>query len=213
MKRVCSKWSSEDLDRAVSAVQRGDMGLNKAAEAYGLPKSTLSRLVKRKNKFAKGNIKHHGHECIFTEEHERELVNHCLSPEAMYFGLCIEDLRRLAFDLTEANALQHCFNKEDKMAGKKWYYVFMKRHPEPEGTSMARAQGFNRERVHSFFKLLERVYNEEKLTQDRLFNMDETSLSTAQDGQSKVLTQRGKRRAEAMTSNEWGESITSDCSN
>ncbi|PSN51128.1 hypothetical protein C0J52_21606 [Blattella germanica] len=43
--------------------------------------------------------------------------------------------------------LPHNFNAEQQMAGKKWYYAFMKRHPtlsyrQPEATSMARAKGF-----------------------------------------------------------------------
>ena len=78
------------------------------------------------------------------------------------------------------------------MAGKKWYYAFMQRDPElslrePENTSLARAQGFNRPRVEAFFQLLGKVHDQEHLTPDRLYNMDETSLSTVQDGQKRLL--------------------------
>jgi len=45
--------------------------------------------------------------------------------------------------------------------------------------------------VH-FFELLAKVYDEEELTPNMLFNMDETRLSTAQDGQSEITAQRGK---------------------
>ncbi|ESN95622.1 hypothetical protein HELRODRAFT_86484 [Helobdella robusta] len=100
------------------------------------------------------------------------------------------------------------------MAGKKWFYSFMRRHPElslrePESTSMARAQGFNKERVKSFFELLAKIYDEENLSPDRLFNMDENTLSTVQDGQSKIISAKGKKRIGAMTSNEREESVTS----
>ena len=131
----------------------------------------------------------------------------------MYFGMRVDDLRRLAFDIAEANQLEHGFNRESRMAGKKWYYAFMKRHPElslrtPEATSMARAQGFNKERVQSFFQLLAKVSDEERLTPDRLFNMDETSLSTAQDGQTKIIAAKGKKRIGTMVSAVRGESVT-----
>jgi len=213
MKRVCGRWSAEDLGRAVSAINRGDMGLCRAANMYNIPKSTLSRHMSGKNMLADDDVKFHGHAFTFPQNLENELVQHCIMLESMYFGLRVDDLRRLAFDLAEANSLAHSFNKNDRMAGKKWYYSFMKRHPElslrePESTSMARAQGFNRERVHAFFELLAKVYDEEELTPNRLFNMDETSLSTVQDGQSKIIAQRGKRRIGAMTSNERGESVT-----
>jgi hypothetical protein len=41
--------------------------------------------------------------------------------------------------MTERNCLSHRFNKDKKIAGKKRYYAFMKRHPElslrqPEST-------------------------------------------------------------------------------
>ena len=145
---------------------------------------------------------------------ETELVEHCLTLESMYFGMRIDDLRHLAFDVAEANNIEHSFNQQTRMAGKKWYYSFMRRHPqlslrEPESTSMARAQGFNKQRVQSFFELLSKIYSEGEITTGRLFNMDETSLSTVQDGPIKIIRARGKKRIGAMTSNERGESVTS----
>ena len=48
----------------------------------------------------------------------------------MYFGLRIDDLHRLAYDVAEANNIEHSFNSVSQMAGKKWYYAFMRRHPK-----------------------------------------------------------------------------------
>jgi len=211
--RKCDEWTAEDMERALSAMERGDMGLNAAAKSYGVPKATLSRHQKSTNLFANGSVKFHGQSCVLSQSMEEELVMHCLQLESMYFGLRIDDLRRLAFDLAEANGVHHNFNREEKMAGKKWYYAFMQRHPElslrePENTSLARAQGFNRPRVEAFFQLLGKVFDEEHLTPDRLYNMDETSLSTVQDGQKKIIGARGKRRIGTITSSERGESTT-----
>ncbi|KAG8235680.1 hypothetical protein J437_LFUL014023 [Ladona fulva] len=78
----------------------------------------------------------------------------------MMFGLTLSDVRKLAFEVAERNGLPHNFNVEKGMAGKKWLYAFMKRHPklscrQPEATSMARAKGFNKQKVYAFFDLLE----------------------------------------------------------
>ena len=83
---------------------------------------------------------------------EDELVSHCLALEERYFGLTMDNLRRLAFPVAESNGISHAFLKTGTMGGKKWYYGFMRRHPElylrqPESTTKARAQSFNKPRV------------------------------------------------------------------
>ncbi|XP_065665440.1 uncharacterized protein LOC136086872 [Hydra vulgaris] len=203
----------ENLKKAVEAIKQGEISLNEAAYEFCIPKATLSRHINEKNKVAVANVKFHGRLTTLPNEIETELADHCLLLESMYFGLRIDDLRRLAFDIAEANNITQNFNKQTRMARKKWYYAFMQRHPQlslrgPESTSIARAQGFNKERVQSFFNLLSKLYMEEKLTPDRLYNMDETSLSTVQDGQIKIISARGKKRVGIMTSSERGNSVT-----
>jgi len=122
--RKCGAWTAEDMERALSAMERGGMGLNAAAKSYNVPKATLSRHQKSTNLIANGTVTFHGQSCVLTQSMEEELVAHCLQLEAMYFGLRINDLRRLAFDLAEANGLQHNFNREEKMAGKKMVLCF-----------------------------------------------------------------------------------------
>lgn len=212
MAKYC-KWKTSDMERAIGAMRRGDMGLNAAAKTYGVPKATLSRHEKNQNIYANEEVKFHGGVSCLGEDLEQELVDHCLTLEERFFGLTMNELRQLAYQLAESNLIVNNFSKEDQMAGKKWYYGFMKRHPElslrePESTSLARAQGFNKPRVEAFVKLLSDVYDKHKLTPHRLYNMDETSLSTVQDGQRKIVGRRGKRQIGALTSQERGESST-----
>ena len=76
--RKCGAWSAEDMDRALSAMERGDIGLNAAAKSYNVPKATLSRHQKSTNLIANGSVKFHGQSCVLTQSMEEELVTHCL---------------------------------------------------------------------------------------------------------------------------------------
>ena len=106
----------------------------------------------------------------------------------------------MAYDLAEENNLPHKFNNTKKLAGKKWYYNFMKRHPRlslraPEPTSLARAQGFNRESVSRFFGLLEKAVDAHAFNPKNIYNMDESGLSSVQKP-GRVLSAKGKNRSE-----------------
>ncbi|KAL0879294.1 hypothetical protein ABMA27_003073 [Loxostege sticticalis] len=101
------------------------------------------------------------------------------------FGLTINEIRRLAFEIAEIHNIQNNFNKEKRMAGKAWFYKFLKRHPQlsfrqPENTSMNRIRGFNRENMYHFFDLLEKIVDANGIEPTNIFNVDETGFSTIQ---------------------------------
>ena len=117
------------MERAMDAVRRGDMGLNEASRSYAVPKATLKRHLDGKNKIAREEKQFHGGVSCLGEELEQELENHCILLEEHFFGLQIDDLRRLAYEMAVVNGIEHNFSQTRQMAGKKWFYGFMKRHP------------------------------------------------------------------------------------
>jgi hypothetical protein len=132
--------------------------------------------------------------------------------EERFFGLTRDDLRRLAFPVAEATSVPHRFNRKQEMAGDKWYYGIIPRHPEislrqPEPTSMVMAEGFNKERAREFFEVLGHIVDNYKLDATIIFNMDDTSLSTVQKPQ-KILALRGKYRVGDITNGERGTNTT-----
>jgi hypothetical protein len=85
---------------------------------------------------------------------------------------------------------------EKQIAGKDWLEGFRRRHPElairkPEATSLARAQAFNKPQVAKFFEVLQHTIESNKINPLRIYNMDESGLTTVVNPESYCL--EGKR--------------------
>jgi hypothetical protein len=189
-------WEEQTMERALAAYRNGDMALNCAARNYSVPKKTLKRRIDGSNLNAVGHKQFFGCTADLPEEVEYDLLNYVLQLEERLFGLTRKDLRRLAYEIAEINKLPHRFSHEKGMAGDKWYYGFIARHPQislrqPEATSMARARSFCKENVTEFFTVLDKIVQQNNLNAGQIFNMDETALSTVQKPQ-KVLARKGK---------------------
>ena len=150
---------------------------------------------------------------VFSADIERELVQYILTMEGMMFGITCKEVRGLAFDMAERNNIPHPF--KNGVAGKDWLQVFMSRHPElslrqPEAISAARAHGFNRQSVNRFFDLLTALAEEHNFPPDKIYNVDETGMTTVQTRPSKSIALRGKRQVGALTSAERGTLVTTE---
>ncbi|XP_011860377.1 PREDICTED: tigger transposable element-derived protein 6-like, partial [Vollenhovia emeryi] len=209
-KRKYNTWKQEDMNEALQKHRNGEIGFNEACRRFNIPKPTLRRYLKGLNKRTK-----FGRPNDMSPEMEEILAQHLVNLESCFFGLTATEFRKLAFELAEKFQLPHRFNKEKKIAGKKWYYRFMKEHPTlslrvPEPTSMARSKGFNKERVNEFFDKYEEILDRYKFAAHQIYNMDETALSTVHKP-SKVVAQKGKHQVGAITSGERGLTTTGIC--
>ena len=111
------------------------------------------------------------------------------------------------------NCAEINFNKKVGLAGKDWLYGFRKRHPEislriPEATSAARARAFKKQNVDNFFYLLEGIIEQHAYPKHRIYNCDETGLTTVQTKASKVFAKKGKPQVGTLTSAERGQLAT-----
>lgn len=101
-----------------------------------------------------------------------------LKASKINFGLSIRDLRVMAYDFAVKEKIKFpaAWN-EAGLAGKDWYYSFMRRHPNlsirtPEQISMSRVKAFNKESVGNFFEMLGSVYEQNSYDPDRIWNMN-----------------------------------------
>ncbi|XP_046399922.1 uncharacterized protein LOC124166435 [Ischnura elegans] len=101
------------------------------------------------------------------------------------------------------------------MAGEDWVAGFRKRNPQislrkPSATSLSRVIGFNKSEVDLFFKNLENLMDKYKFPASRVFNMDETGISSVQKP-GHILAPKGQKQVGGVTSWERGRNITVVC--
>ncbi|KAJ8949557.1 hypothetical protein NQ318_016187 [Aromia moschata] len=133
----------------------------------------------------------------------------------LYYGLSPLQIRGAAYEFAEANNIKHSFNKTRKLAGKDWLYGFLKRNTsvsirKPEATSLNRVTAFNKDEVQMFYSNLETLMEKYNFTSSKIFNMDETGISTVQDPGT-IVAEKGQRRVGSVTSYERGKNITVIC--
>lgn len=133
----------------------------------------------------------------------------------LFYGLSPLEVRRAAYDYAEKHNIKNTFNKARRLAGKDWLYGFLKRNPsitirQPEATSINRVTAFNKDEVDLFFKNLELIMEKHKFRTSKIYNMDETGISTVQDPGT-VIAEKGQKRVGSVTSYERGKNITVIC--
>ncbi|CAH1954405.1 unnamed protein product [Acanthoscelides obtectus] len=206
-------WDEDKMQQAIEEVCRG-LAYKTAAKNFGDPLMSLKRRCQGTNKLAVNKVKKLGIKTgVFTKEQEEELVAHILTMEGRMSGLTTKDERSIAYQLAEKNNIVHPFSKVTCLAGKDWLIGFRKRHLQislrsPESTSAARARAFNRPAVTKFFMLSTSVYDKIQFQAHRIYNVDETSLSTVPGKNCKILAQRGSKQVGRVVSTERGTSIT-----
>ena len=101
------------------------------------------------------------------------------------------------------------------MAGYDWLRGFSTRHTDlsvriPQGTSLARAVGFNRIKVGQFFEAYRDLLGKHTFTESAIWNMDETGITNVHVP-GKVIATKGARQVGKMMSGRRGATVTSIC--
>ena len=152
---------------------------------------------------------------VFNAAQEAELAAYCRYLDVRFYGITRVSLRRLAFSFAAANGCQAPFNQQSEMAGKEWTSAFCERNGfslrVPEKCSLGRAIGFNAAQVSRFFDNLKEVYGKHSYPPSRIYNMDETGVSTVPNKVPKVYAEKGKRAVSKIVSADRGQLVTAVC--
>ncbi|XP_054267225.1 jerky protein homolog-like [Macrosteles quadrilineatus] len=205
-----AKWTQGELQAALTEVAEGK-SVNSVALKYQIPRSTLRDRLKN-NKTSSPSMGRHS---CFSQEQEAELAKRVIGFANLFYGITITDLRRLAYDLAEELQIKHSFNREKRMAGEDWVSGFRRRNPQislrkPSATSISRVTGFNKQEVDLFFKNLNTVMDKYHFEPSRIYNMDETGISSVQKP-GHILGPKGQKQVGGATSWERGRNITAVC--
>ncbi|XP_022824970.1 tigger transposable element-derived protein 6-like [Spodoptera litura] len=206
-------WDHAAMIQAVNAVRRKEMGYLRAAKQFGVPKGTLERYVKKDVRAEDLVQVRMGRRPALPIDLEAELERYCKEMDRRFYGLRLQDIKYMAFQLAIKNNLRHPFSVTKASVGKKWLRGFLRRHPTlsirtPEAVSAARVKGFNPVAVANFFDLYEPELDKIKSAPHRVYNVDETGITVVQHKRSKVVSMKGKKQVGALTSLERGKLMT-----
>ena len=220
------KTSRCDIDEAamssaVEAVIQGTMSLRKATARFDVKFATLQHRV---NNIKSRTQVHNDEEQeqfsskysarqVFTVSQEAELTEYVVQCSKMHYGLTLKQFQLLAYEFaSKLNRKVPAAWEVDEMAGKEWVLGFRKRNStialrKPENTSVARSFGFNKTAVSEFFQNYESVLVRYQFTGTRIFNFDETGITTVLSTP-KVLAHKAQKQVGQIVSAERGDLVT-----
>ena len=149
---------------------------------------------------------------VLSEAQEIELHAYVVAMDNSFYGLSINELRKVIYEYCERMKIKHPFNKTKQMAGRDFVAGFLKRQPslslrKPESVSLNRVFGLNRTSVERYFNNLENIMKTYNFQPHRIFNVDESGL-TCVHKPLKVLAPKGKCVVATATSGERGITTT-----
>lgn len=202
-------YTPEQLEKAINIIRNEGKKIREVGRNFNIPESTLRKRLLQ-NRPEPPRL---GRKSTFTKEIETALKNYVLTLAKLFYGLTPKELRRLAFRYAEENKIFHNFNREKGVAGKDWMYGFLRRNPEitlrqPEGTSLNRIVSFNREETDLFYGNIEKLMKTYQFEPTRIFNIDETGITTVQKKCPKIYGPKGVKKVGAAISAERGRTIT-----
>ncbi|XP_026326754.1 uncharacterized protein LOC113235308 [Hyposmocoma kahamanoa] len=210
--------NEEHMSLAIKDIVEGKLSYRKVADKYGLKASTLESRVK------KVRITSNEADCtrfhskftsyqVFSVEEESQLSEYIQKSSKMHYGLTILQVRKLAYDYAKALKCKYSSQWDEKqLAGIDWMHGFRNRNRsltlrKPENTSAARSFAFNKTVVNEFYDNLKSVYERHNFTADRIFNFNESGISTVLETP-KVLAPRSQKQDGQIVSGERGELVT-----
>lgn len=210
--------TEKQIQEAVERVKEGH-SLRETARNFNISKSALSRHVRACGEMDVSNYIFTPNTTVnqvFTNHQEEMLAHYLKQASKMHYGLSPLESRKLAYQYAVRLNVKYPDSwTRNERAGKEWFFGFMRRHSSlsirrPEATSLSRSTSFNKKNVGDFFTNVADVYKRHNFQAHRIWNCDETGLTTVHRP-SKVVGQKGMKQVGQVTSGERGQLVTLCC--
>ena len=204
------QWTVEQMNEAIECALSGATSANKAAEMYGVPKSTLKDRLS-------GRVVHGcrpGPRPYLIPSEEAELASHLVAAASMGVG----KTRREVMGIAEQVAASKGVLKSERLSSG-WWRGFLRRHPAlrlraGDATAAVRMDAVNEENIHTYFSLLKEVYDEFEFEAfpQRIYNMDETGVPL-DPRPPKVVAPKGQKKVRYRCSGQKSQITVVACCN
>ncbi|XP_045768675.1 tigger transposable element-derived protein 1-like [Maniola jurtina] len=210
-KKIKSKYSEENLKKALDEVRDNKKSIRQICKDYGIPKTTiLDKLSGRRP----DGVKKSGPEPALGIEGEKKIVAWLLDISKCGFPVKKNELLDTVQKIVQDGQFKNQF--KDDRPGQKWFDKFLARNTE---ISVKNAEGINKARAHVteqsirlWFKELEEYLKSINQTDilsnpERIFNGDESGFALCPKT-GKVLGPRGFKNLYQIKPNNEKENIT-----
>ena len=194
-------WSSQGMANAIKAVTEQGLSVRKAAEMYGIPKSTLGDRIS--GRVLPGSVS--GPPRTLTDSEETDLEQFLFHCSAIGYGKTRKDV----INLVERSIQRSVSNG--------WWSSFIKRHPKvvlrtPSTLGRARYLATNKGMVDKYFDLLESTMAKHHLCDKpcQIFNMDESGFPLSPQPP-KLLCRRGIKNPSVFSSTDRSQITVVGC--
>jgi len=181
---------------AVAAVKSEGMSQRKACSVFKIPRCTLHTRVTGKTEMGARS----GRPTRLAFEHEKRLVDYAGNRASLGIGFG----RRPFLQYAKQFAEKHGATFVQGLPTDRWWAGMRRRHPElrlrqPEGTASVRHKCMDPVKVANYFRVIQQVTEENKLSPASVWNMDETGVQL-EHKPGKVVARKGTKYLHSTTS-------------
>jgi hypothetical protein len=206
-------YSRAAMESALAEIEEKKISIRGAAKKYGISSSTLHDHVKQKYTTIGA-----GGPTVLTCAEEREIALSLIALGEMGFGLTKELVNVVVRDYIREKQIPNPFR--DGVPGRDWWSRFKSRWPcinerQPQHLSKKRSSASHPAILNAWFDNLKSIFEKQEFhlphllvsEENRIWNCDETGLSTTVSSKS-LLVQRGSKQVNEVSSGSGHEYIT-----